>query len=177
MNKQETFDYVVSFLVAQGKQAVAVVKSNVTGQMVCAYRAPDGCKCAAGCLIPDDKYNPKWEGVAVVNSSVDVNDVSTYLQAEHDLHLVSKLQQAHDWATGSEMLNWPDQESWMHHFLERARYIAEEFNLSTEVVDLAEARLGELADARANALEFGYEVNSEWWWNHWLDAWKVIGGR
>lgn len=32
----------------------------------CAYRGKGGCKCAAGCLIPDREYSPAMEGGAVV---------------------------------------------------------------------------------------------------------------
>jgi hypothetical protein len=30
-------------------------------ETMCQYRSPDGMKCAAGVLIPDDQYNPEME--------------------------------------------------------------------------------------------------------------------
>ena len=50
---QEIFNKVAAHLIKQGRQA----KANFS----CLYRAPDGCKCAIGVLIPDDKYDPRME--------------------------------------------------------------------------------------------------------------------
>lgn len=47
---QTIFDIIYKGLLAQGKQSI--VPSN--GR--CMYRGPDGLKCAAGMLIPDDEY-------------------------------------------------------------------------------------------------------------------------
>lgn len=57
MTAQEVFETVATHLLKQGGQA-----RNEEG---CAYRAPDGSKCAAGCLIPDDLYDPSIEGKAI----------------------------------------------------------------------------------------------------------------
>lgn len=98
MTKQETFDTVVNHLRKQGVKAVA----NVVGNAVCRYRAPGGLKCAAGCLIPDDRYNPALEGEGV-HPSVDLTlppcrlAVTRLIQElGHDLPLVSRLQTIHD---------------------------------------------------------------------------------
>lgn len=53
MNNQEFFDKTATHLFTQGKQA--------TDGQTCLYRTPDGLKCAIGCHIPDDKYDPKME--------------------------------------------------------------------------------------------------------------------
>jgi hypothetical protein len=53
--KQEIFDRVVSHLRKQGKQS-----KDIVGR--CSYRNGSGLMCAAGCLIPDDVYDPDFEG-------------------------------------------------------------------------------------------------------------------
>lgn len=55
---QATFDKILLFLLDQGRQA--------SDGHNCLYRAPDGCKCAFGCLIPDETYAAdNWEGKIV----------------------------------------------------------------------------------------------------------------
>lgn len=61
MTKQEIFNKVRDHLLAQGKAAKGPLSQD-SGNMTCMYRAPDGSKCAIGCLIPDDKYFPEMEG-------------------------------------------------------------------------------------------------------------------
>lgn len=51
---QEIFDIVAKHLLTQGKKSV-----NHSG--ICYYRGKNGAKCAAGALIPDDQYDPKFE--------------------------------------------------------------------------------------------------------------------
>lgn len=52
---QEVFDIVAKHLLTQN------AVSKETGGP-CLYRSGNGQKCAAGCLIPDDKYSPYFEG-------------------------------------------------------------------------------------------------------------------
>jgi hypothetical protein len=53
MTLQETFDKVCVHLLTQLQKSV-FLDSN--GSMACAYRGPNGLKCAVGCLIPDELY-------------------------------------------------------------------------------------------------------------------------
>ncbi len=63
---QETFDQVAIHLALQGCKSTSVFK--VTGadrtKRQCAYRGDNGCKCAAGVLIPDEQYRPELEGAS-----------------------------------------------------------------------------------------------------------------
>lgn len=52
--KQEIFDQVANHLLTQ------MQKSENIGRK-CMYRNYSGLKCAAGCLIADDEYNPEFE--------------------------------------------------------------------------------------------------------------------
>jgi len=51
---EEVFEYIKHHLLTQMKKCV-----NDRG--LCLYRNEQGLKCAAGCLIPDDLYNPDLE--------------------------------------------------------------------------------------------------------------------
>lgn len=54
---QELFDVVAAHL-SKGVQAIDEGGS-------CCYRTPDGRKCAIGCLIPDERYDPSMEGKVI----------------------------------------------------------------------------------------------------------------
>lgn len=85
MTKQETFDIVVAHLRRQG------CKSE-RGQGHCMYRGPAGRMCAAGILIPDDKYRSEMEGSTVLGEELG----TLLVDLGHDLGLVSDLQYIHD---------------------------------------------------------------------------------
>lgn len=56
---QEVFDQITQHLLRQGKAARS-------GTGACRYRVElkgEVLKCAAGCLIADDEYDSKWEGI------------------------------------------------------------------------------------------------------------------
>lgn len=84
MTKQETFDIVAEHLKEQG------IRSSYRGQ--CLYHGPNGLKCAAGVLIPDNYYEERFEG----------NNASTHIigsilnRLGHDIELVNRLQAIHD---------------------------------------------------------------------------------
>jgi hypothetical protein len=110
MTNQEAFDYVVAQLVAQGEPSV----SHGSHGGVCQYRGNNGCRCAAGWLIPDDKYSPNMEG-----NSVDYPPIREVLPSGPDFTLLVDLQSAHDWAVRSRVAI--DNDAWLHEFLLRAR--------------------------------------------------------
>ncbi len=98
---QETFDTVVAHLRKQKKQAI-----NRDG--VCQYKTADGLKCAAGCLIKDEDYQPDFEGMTVMTFSGVPNEPGELIASYgHDVDLVKRLQRVHDgtsdlefWETG-----------------------------------------------------------------------------
>lgn len=57
---QKALNEVYAFLKAQGRCSVRVDDS---GPVHCAYRGPDGTKCAAGFFMSDDDYRPGMEGL------------------------------------------------------------------------------------------------------------------
>ncbi len=65
--EQAVFDHVVAHLRRQGRRAERrpTEKNTTLKQMLDpAYLSYDGCKCAAGCLIPDELYDVGFEGLS-----------------------------------------------------------------------------------------------------------------
>jgi hypothetical protein len=93
MDPQEIFDTVAKHLLTQGKKAV----DKYTG--LCTYRAPDGLKCAVGCLIPDDVYKPEMDNGTSAGriDTIYINfpEVEEYLGIDN-LSLLCDLQDIHD---------------------------------------------------------------------------------
>lgn len=50
---QEVFNIVSTHLLTQGQMSL--------DDSMCMYRSPNGMKCAAGALIPDNEYKPEFE--------------------------------------------------------------------------------------------------------------------
>jgi len=53
--EQEVFDQVATHLLKQNVQAIDDSRDG------CAYRGKDGTKCAMGCLMSDEEYDPVWD--------------------------------------------------------------------------------------------------------------------
>lgn len=86
MTNQEVFDKVVTHLRKQGCKSFHHIQ-NGGG---CAYRGSHDMKCAAGCLIPDEKYGIELEGK-------DWRDISHLFPEYLGSHrLISDLQKIHD---------------------------------------------------------------------------------
>jgi hypothetical protein len=99
MTRQETFDTVVAHLRKQGRKATAFNKRDIR---VCCYRGDEGTKCAAGCLIPDDRYQPGLEGFRALRTT-KVGEL--LIELGHDTSLVCELQSIHD---GYEVCEWEE---------------------------------------------------------------------
>ena len=67
MTAQEILSKIVIHLRTQGKKSGRYREPD--GEFVCMYLAPDGCQCAAGCLIPPEDYQPEFEGASVTNDA------------------------------------------------------------------------------------------------------------
>ena len=133
MNQQEMFDKVAIHLLTQNKKAIKVLKNEYTGldDNMCVYRNDAGEKCAAGCLIPDELYDPKFEGMNT--SAYDLQHVWATIGIDmiHDLALLNKLQKIHDTYTPSK---W-------HRQLE---IVAVEFKLNTNALGVNDEHTGNI---------------------------------
>ena len=82
--EQEVFDQVAEHLLTQMR-----VSENDRG---CAYRSPDGLKCAAGCLIGDDEYSREWDAGGIGWGQLVTKDIVPHSHGA----LVGRLQRIHD---------------------------------------------------------------------------------
>ena len=90
MTNQETFDTIVRAIIKQGSYS-----TNEMG--FCRYRGRYGRKCAAGHLIPDSEYDPKFEAYDSLSENGKPTLPGKKIAAlGHNLELVSALQSAHD---------------------------------------------------------------------------------
>lgn len=83
--EQEVFDQVATHLLKQNKRAI----NDRDG---CGYRGKDGTKCAVGCLISDEEYNPVWDRCGEEWCTLVENNV---VPSAH-CNLLFKLQEVHD---------------------------------------------------------------------------------
>lgn len=125
MELQEAFDTVVTHLYTQKKRAFT--------SSSCLYRTPEGLKCAAGCLIPDELYDIEMEGAPfyALNKYQNIVDHfnNPWLNNVRFVDLIQRLQDAHD-----------DRESWNDEGPNEEMYenlidIASKYKLNTEVLE------------------------------------------
>lgn len=134
ISKQETFDTVARHLFKQGRRAV---KGDPDGRSMCMYRAPDGSSCAAGCLIPDEEYDPAFDVPAknFSGSGVCATHVRPYFESKgFDMFLLVDLQRAHDNA---------DDRNFLPDINIRLRMTANAHGLDTAVLDELVAAVAE----------------------------------
>lgn len=93
MTPQEIFDAAAIGVIKQGRASV----SGPGGK--CLYRGPDGTKCAAGHLIPDEVYDCRMDDGETSFTDVSMkfkNVLPSYMSTEHGRELILSLQCAHD---------------------------------------------------------------------------------
>lgn len=104
MTLQETFDTVVNALRKQNAKCGKTVDMSGREKFICLYRYEDK-KCAAGHLIPDEKYYLELEGKDLIQSNTLESDITNSLtevgkiimDEGHDINLVVDLQNVHDY--------------------------------------------------------------------------------
>lgn len=104
---QEIFDRVAKHLLTQNEKCIArVLKKDNNAITVCAYRSyrkNNILACAAGCLIPEHKYDPSMEGLVFLSIAIDhFPDISDNLNL---IAFISELQDIHD---RHEVNSWRD---------------------------------------------------------------------
>lgn len=105
MTLQEIFNKVYLGLASQG------FKQSADDNGRCVYRSSDGCKCAAGQLIPDEDYRKEFDvsgpdiGTMLYTSvGYFKNEVTEYFRRRFDLeqiYFIRQLQLLHDGCDGS----------------------------------------------------------------------------
>lgn len=95
MKNQEAFNTMVQHLRKQSAKSL-----QAGSDIKCMYRAPNGLRCAVGCLIPDNEYADHMD-----NSSLcRVIELVPALQ-EISYSLLTMMQSIHD---GQEVAEWED---------------------------------------------------------------------
>lgn len=95
---QFEFDAVVNHLYKQGAPASASAESGPG----CYYRSPTGLKCAVGCRIPDEIYDPAMDeengsnGTSVDSLILRFGNILPPEIAAYE-NMFAELQTAHDW--------------------------------------------------------------------------------
>jgi hypothetical protein len=84
MNSQQAFDQMVEHLATQQQQAV-------NSEAVCTYRNERGEMCIVGALIPNDQYDPSFEGLCALSVVSRIPALS-----EVDVRLLNDMQCAYD---------------------------------------------------------------------------------
>lgn len=110
---QDVFNYIANHLIKQGQPSM--------GGFACLYRNPDGLSCAAGCLIPDDQYDPNMEGESWDN----LVNIWNVVDKRH-LNLIMSLQGIHDdWSAHKDI----------DRLLEAAERIAKQYKINWKRAD------------------------------------------
>lgn len=97
---QEAINWVFERLVEQGGPSMS--QMGMHNESFCAYRGEGGRRCAAGWVIPDERYSPNLEG-APANSLALTEAIGQ--GAPH--FLIHRLQRVHDTAS-RDAVNWKD---------------------------------------------------------------------
>lgn len=87
--RQAIFNYVWNFLKEQREPSRVSEYAALDGN-VCMYKSPEGKKCAIGCMITEDQYDPSMEGKDIRSSKI------SHLFHQDDLLFLQSLQWVHD---------------------------------------------------------------------------------
>lgn len=128
LTKQQAYEKIFRyFSKPDAKLSYVQGVQGVQGGAQCVYRAPDGSRCAVGCILPNRLYRP-----AMDEESLGADDALTVALGsewwhEHSsfVNFLSDVQLAHDDAAGRESRGEPG----LSIFLKRLHEIAQEHAL------------------------------------------------
>jgi len=86
---QEVFDRVVTHLRAQNAKSISFNFDKK--DMTCRYRGDNGTSCAVGCLIPDEDYDPIFEGINVCGFTDPTNNIFSLFKENNKEELLFKM--------------------------------------------------------------------------------------
>lgn len=120
MSLQEIFGKAVGGVIRQGRPSM---NSTSSTSRSCVYRGPDGLKCAAGHVIPDEAYDRSYEscGFGVVGLRLGVDPERRYF--------IGRLQGAHDAKARMPLLKWRE------FFKAYARSLGDQYRLDLTILD------------------------------------------
>lgn len=121
--KQQVFDQVAEHLLKQGATSYSIDSD------MCAYRGDGGLKCAAGCLIADEEYVVGMNEMGSWSRLIAADLVKT----DHLQHMISDLQNLHDFAHDEPDCNTPDE--YRSYWRDQLMVMADEHQLNTTVLE------------------------------------------
>ena len=98
---QEVFDHISFFLLKQGRKS----GYHDSAGFECAYRGDNGTKCAAGCIVEDEKYDSAMEGKSWFNDYNDDTVTDKFGITHSHGKLITSMQIIHD---SAEVEEWSD---------------------------------------------------------------------
>jgi len=123
LNSDEgVFEFVKQHLIHQGQKAMAIPYDNQYGdnEYKCFYRLKDkNLKCAVGCLIEDQFYDPSMEQKGVIDLYVRSIVSNSLPNWEPNWEMLTSLQEVHD---HYEVYEWEDKLKAVY-----ARYFEEKY--------------------------------------------------
>ena len=137
--KQKIFNYVITFLIKQGHPAMDE-KFNCVLHVQSGDRAGD--RCAVGCLIPDECYDPLLENLDVhlIQDRLLMKGELCKLPQFNDkyIDLLTELQEIHDDA--AVQMNYSVHQDWPAVFFKELKKVAKKFKLNTKVLKCAKGK-------------------------------------
>lgn len=108
--QQAVFETATVHLMMQGKKSQAFM--GKVDDLTCAYRSPEGLKCAIGALFPDEEYRPFFEGDTVKGlvERADGPPTLKRLAEATGRPFLSCLQEVHD---DHAVTEWPKALRWV----------------------------------------------------------------
>ena len=113
MTKQEIFDVVLKGIMSQGGPSYDHDANS------CAYRGENGRKCAAGWLMPDELFNPRFN-MLIISDPEAFNMLPEDLRDFNTVPFIRQLQNIHD----ESQEGCFDDETFMDIWTERMRQFA-----------------------------------------------------
>ena len=128
MTRQEMFNAAARQLLNQG--GPALTPGGPFGTDRCAYRGPNGTRCAVGALIPDELYDPAMEGKPVWTVMNEFPAVYRLFHGVRNETFLGDLQAVHDSLTRQYV-----DRAWDRHvLLDRLERFAKSYDLSRSVL-------------------------------------------
>jgi hypothetical protein len=93
-NNQDAYNKVLKSIRKQ-----KYIQSSDDSKGICAYRSPNGLRCAAGHLLPNSLYRKEMEGKNIASLRGSYPKIAEYFK-NVDSYLLSDLQRAHDFSLG-----------------------------------------------------------------------------
>lgn len=130
LTTQQIFNRAVTGVLSQGGPSVRHGRDHTDEPSVfCLYRSPNGRRCAAGWVIPDELYKEDMESNLAGN--VFRRPALAGLVTGVGCDLLQRLQDVHD---GLANTHQGDDDTFLDAFRTDARIVAAEFNLTTEAL-------------------------------------------